>query len=93
MPGKVTVKAKTELEELGEETDGLASSTSKLRGELLALTGVDILEADNKTFKSTYEILKEISEVWSKLSDLSQANVLEKLAGDNIMPEVWGNSY
>lgn len=73
--------AKTELEEMGEETDNLAGSTSKLRAELQALTGVDIMEADGKSFKSTYDILLEISKVWDKLSDVSQANVLEKLAG------------
>lgn len=73
--------AKTELESMGEETDGLAESTSKLRDELLALTGVDIMESDGKTFKSTYQQLLEISKVFDKLSDVSQANVLEKLAG------------
>ncbi|WP_346961243.1 phage tail tape measure protein [Clostridium sp.] len=73
--------AKTELESMGEETDGLAESSSKLRDELLALTGVDIMESDGKTFKSTYQQLLEISKVFNKLSDVSQANVLEKLAG------------
>lgn len=75
--GKVTVifMAKTELEEMGESTDDLASSTSKLREELMSLTGVDIMEADNKTFKSTYDILLEISKIWDKLSDVSQADI------------------
>lgn len=73
--------AKTELEEMGEDTDGLAGSTSKLREELLSLTGVDILKNGGSSFKSTYEIFDEISQVWDNLSDLSQANVLEKLAG------------
>ena len=67
--------AKTELEEMGESTDDLASSTSKLREELMALTGVDIMEADGQTFKSTYDILLEISKVWDKLSDVSQADI------------------
>lgn len=73
--------AKTELEEMGEETEGMAESTSKLRNELKALTGVDIMKSDGKTFKSTYQIFDEISKVFDKLSDVSQANVLEKLAG------------
>ena len=72
--------SKTDLEEMGEETDGLASSTSKLRDEIKSLTGVDIMLDDN-TYKDTYTILLEISKVWDQLSDVSQANVLEKLAG------------
>jgi len=72
--------SKTELEEMGEETDNLASSTSKLRSEILDLTGVDLMLDDN-TYKDTYTILLEISKVWDQLSDVSQANVLEKLAG------------
>ena len=73
--------AKSELEEMGEETDTLAESTSKLRDELIALTGVDIMQADGQTFKTPYEIFKSLSEVWDKLSDVSQANVLELIAG------------
>lgn len=36
--------AKTEAEEAGESTEGMANSVSELRGEILALTGnkVDI---------------------------------------------------
>lgn len=66
---------------MGEETDNLASSTSKLRNEIKQLTGVDIM-LDNNTYKSTYQIMLEISKVWDKLSDVSQAAVLEKLAGE-----------
>lgn len=69
-----------EMEQAGLDTDNLADSTSKLREELMSLTGVDIMLDDN-TFKSTYQILGEISDVWSNLTDVSQANVLEILAG------------
>ena len=34
--------AKTELEDAGLDTEGMADSVSKLREELLSLTGVDI---------------------------------------------------
>lgn len=34
-----------------------------------------------RTFKSTYQILKEISGVWDSLTDITQANILEKLGG------------
>lgn len=74
--------SKTEAEEAGLATDEMADSVSKLRMEILGLTGnkVDIL-ANDDTYKSTYQILKEISEVWDQLSDVSQANLTEKLAG------------
>lgn len=75
--------AKAELEEMGEDTDDLAESTSKLRSELMALTGVDIMLDDGETFKSTYQVLDEISTVWDSLSDVSQASVLETIAGKN----------
>lgn len=72
--------SKTDAEAAGIEVDGMADSVSKLRSELLSLTGVDVM-ADNKNFKSTYQIMKELSEVWGSLSDVTQANVTEKLAG------------
>ena len=72
--------SKTELEDMGEETDGLASSTSKLRKEIMALSGVDIMKDDN-TYKSTAEIIKEIGAVYESMTDVSQASLLEKLAG------------
>lgn len=74
--------AKTEAEEAGESTDGMADSVSKLRDEIKSLTGnkVDIM-LDEDTFKSSYQILKELSQIWDHLSDVSQANILEKLAG------------
>ncbi|MGF6375122.1 TP901 family phage tail tape measure protein [Clostridiales Family XIII bacterium PM5-7] len=74
--------AKTDLEEAGEDTDGMATSVSKLRDELVALTGgFDIMKNGGQEFKSTYEILKGISDSWEKMTDVSQANVLELLAG------------
>lgn len=74
--------AKTEAEEAGESTDGMANSVSELREEILDLTGqrVDI-QIDDNTFKSTYQILKELSGVWGSLTDISQANILELIGG------------
>lgn len=71
-----------ELSEMGEEVDELAGATSKLRDELKALTGVDIMKDDN-TFKSYYDQLYEISQVIDSLEDTSAALVLEKLFGKN----------
>lgn len=72
--------AKAELEDMGEDTDGLCESTSKLREQLKSLTGVDIMLNDN-TFKSTTQIVKELGATWDKLSDSSQAATLELVAG------------
>ena len=74
--------AKTEAEEAGESTEGMAESVSKLREEILALTGneVDIM-LDDSTFKSTFAIMQELSRVWDRLTDVSRANILERIAG------------
>ena len=74
--------AKADLEEMGESTDGLADSTSKMQEEIKALTGVDIM-LDEDTFKSTAQIIKEIGAVYNQLTDVSQAALLEKIAGKN----------
>ena len=75
--------AKDDAEDMGESTEGMAESVSELQGKLLSLTGgkVNILQADGRTYKSTYQILKELSEVYDSLSDVSQANILELIGG------------
>ena len=72
--------SKTDAENAGIATDGMASSVSELRSELKQLAGVDIMKDDN-TFKSTYQIMKELSEVWKDLSDTTQANITELISG------------
>jgi len=74
--------AKTEAEEAGESTEGMANSVAELREELLTLTGgkVDIM-IDDTTFKSTYQTMKELSAIWHELSDVDAANILELLGG------------
>lgn len=56
----------------GEDDDGLITSTSKLQSKIKALSGVDIL-TDTGAYKSTYQILLEISDVWEQMSDIDQA--------------------
>ena len=70
------------LEEMGEATDGVVESTSKLQEKLMALTGVNIL-TDTGAYKDTYTILKEIGEVWQNLDPMDQAAALELMAGKN----------
>lgn len=81
--------AKTELEEAGESTDGMATSTAKLRDELKSLTGVDIMLNEDE-FKSTAQIITELGSVWENLTDISQANVLELISGKNRASTVAG---
>lgn len=74
--------AKVELEEAGLETDNMATSTAKLREEVLALTHgkVDIM-IDDETFKDVFVILQEISHEWDNINDVSQAALLNLLGG------------
>lgn len=74
--------ADTELKEMGEDTDGLAESTSKLRDLIKGMTGFDIMK-DEDTFKDIYDIVVGIGEKWNDLSDINRAALLEKLAGKN----------
>lgn len=74
--------AKTDAESAGIEIDGMANSVSELRSKLKSLTGVDIMsDSAGKNFKSTYQIMKELSQVWGNLSDVTQANVTELISG------------
>jgi TP901 family phage tail tape measure protein len=74
--------AKTELEEASLDTDMMATSVSSLRDKLLGLTGgkVDIMINDDE-FKNTTEILREMSQVWDEMTDISQAAALELMGG------------
>ena len=70
---------KTELEELGESTDDVLS-TSKLQALVKAYTDVDIMK-DANTYKDMYTIISEIGEKWHELEDIERAALLEGLAG------------
>lgn len=77
--------AKTDLEAAGESTEGMASSVSELRQELMEITSytsapLDIM-LDDTTFKSTYQIMEELAAIWGELSDIDQANVLNLIGG------------
>lgn len=85
--------ATTELQEAGLDTEGMAESTAKLREEIMALSGVDIMLNDS-TFKDTYQILDELSQKWEDLSDIQQASLTEIVAGKhqgNVMSALMEN--
>lgn len=84
-----------ELTSMGEDTEGLVETTSKLNSNIKALTavngkaGVSILDM-NGNYRDTYDILKDISQVWDDIGkqDLvdgqnRQAALLEMMAGKN----------
>lgn len=80
--------ASTEVEAMGESTDGMAESTSKLRDKIKALTNVDgtggfDIMADADNFKSTYSIMQGISKIWDRMTDINRAGLLEMIAGKN----------
>ena len=78
-----------ELQEMGEETDNVIESTSTLAEKIKALTningsgGVNILEADEETFRSIYDIYNDISKVYDKMSDKDGGALLDLIAGKN----------
>lgn len=72
--------ADAELKAMGEDTEGMVTSTSKLRDLVMGMTGFDIMK-DKDTFKDVYDIVLGIGEKWQDLSDVNRASLLEKLAG------------
>lgn len=72
--------AETDLKNFGEEVDEFVQSTPKLRAEIKALSGVDIMKDEN-TFKDIYDVLQEISKVQDKITDVSMARIMEVLFG------------
>lgn len=79
-PEKVGNGLKTVAMRLRGISEEAGETAPKLDGLIKSLTGVDIMESADK-FKSTYQIMKEISEVWDTISDKDQAVLLEKMFG------------
>lgn len=72
--------SETELSQMGEDTDGLVKSTSKLQALVKGITGFDIMQ-DKNTYKDVYDIVLGISKTWKDLNDIDRASLLEALAG------------
>lgn len=87
--------AKAELAEAGLDAENMVESTAKLRGLVMGIAGVDILEDDAKTFRSTYEIIRDIAKVWNDIDDeVQKSALLEALGGkmqSNILAAVLNN--
>ena len=73
---------KGELEELGEEVDENVESISKMQTHILNLTNGKVnIFGDDGEFRSTYEIMKDIADIWDELDSKAQADLLETVAG------------
>lgn len=75
---------KGKLEELEEPVDDLME-VSKVQTQILNLTHnqVDIFDKTTKEFRSTYDIIKDIANIWDSLNSTSRANLTEILFGKN----------
>lgn len=81
--------AKAELELMGEETEGVYTSTAKLADKIKGLTdidglggkeGISILDSEGE-FRNIYDILLDISKVYKDMNSLDQSVLLELIAG------------
>ena len=101
-----TEEAKQELSDLGEETDGMITTVSKLRNIIKSATaaatadgqGFDILDS-NGNYKSTYEIMQGLADLYDDIvkkdKELGTNNLnllLETIAGE-FLPEICGNTF
>ena len=92
-----TEEAKQELSDLGEETDGMITTVSKLRDTIMDATkaassdgkGFDILDS-NGNYKSTYKIMQGLADLYDNIvkkdKELGTNNLnllLETIAGKN----------
>lgn len=72
-----------------EETEEFTGGVEELTGTIADLTktasnirGVSLFESgDPDTYRSTYDILKDIADIWDEITDKNQAQLLEALFG------------
>lgn len=75
-----------------EETEEYSGTIASLTGKVADLTkvasnngrGISLFEpGDPDTYRSTYDILQDIADIWDELTDKNQAQLLEVLFGKN----------
>ena len=84
-----------------EETEQLSDDLKNISGEIADLTksaehpeGISLFtDETKKTYKSTYQILKDISKIYDELSDKNQAKLLEKLGGEQKLAPKYRNIF
>lgn len=92
-----TSVAVQQLNDIGEETEGVITTVSKLRDTIMSATkvasngfkGIDILD-ENGNYKSTAEILQEIADIYTEIEETDKKTssnninlLLETIAGKN----------
>lgn len=87
--GQVLKTTSMKIRGYSEETQSYTEDVEVLSGSIADLTktasnmgGISLFTDETKTtYKSTYKILEEISEIYDELTDKNQAELLEVLAG------------
>lgn len=69
-------KTKVELDELGETVE-----EAKYQEVMDLLTGKGVSLTENGQYRATYDIIKDIAEIWDQLTSMEQAGIAEQLAG------------
>ena len=71
-----------ELEAMGEDTEFACETLSDYRDLVMGLTDNKVnIVGDSGEYKSTYEILKEISKVWDDMNSMEQSSLMKALFG------------
>lgn len=85
----VAARLRGTTSEADDDAESAVTNVSKLQEKIKTLTaeanggeGIDIINEDG-SYKSTWEILTAISEIFDKMDDMSQASLLELIAGKN----------
>lgn len=87
--GQVMKTVSMRIRGYSEETEAYTEDVEVLSGTIADLTktastpgGISLFTDETKeTYKSTYELLEDISEIYENLTDYQQASLLEALAG------------
>lgn len=71
-----------ELEAMGEDTEFACETLSDYRDLVMGLTDNKVnIVGDDGEYKSTYEILKDISQVWDDMNSMEQSSLMKALFG------------
>lgn len=81
--GGLTAEMKNIINTEGLDMEGTLDTITKVQAKIKQLTNnqVDIM-LNPDTFKSTYNILKEISDVWDNITDRNKAEIVEIIGGN-----------
>ena len=70
------------IRSINEETGSYDETLESIKDTIYGITGVSAFtDSTKQTYKSTYDYLKDISEVWDELSDKQQSTIASELFG------------